>query len=410
MVIGCRGVLEVRWEREPLSPVPSLGKVAYIAGGDVHVMDLDTHERTRLTYDGRNCCPRWSPDGQWIAYLKGESLWGVEVRTQKERLIDGGPIREFAWSPVENRLAFSTVGGWLAVWEPLRQDIQVLTRSGITLTIGRWAWKPDGKEMAYDFEAYKFERMERGLVRISLKGVITPVYATSDELRLPRLAGWSPDGRWLLAWVGPPSSTAEEDGMPLCWIPAERGPLRCLEQKVLLYPDWLAWSPKGLLALIVGEGRETWVNKGLALVEPETLSLQWLISPTEQAPIQPVFSPDGGSIAYSAGPPTSLAAAYAQRESALAQRRIWLLSPGTGQRRMLTQDDRFRDERPLYDATGTYILFARWDVRSNRASLWLMRADGGAMRQVVSELTPLPDPLSNYGHMDWSTLWAWWRP
>ncbi|MBO9360637.1 MAG: PD40 domain-containing protein [Thermoflexus sp.] len=373
-------------------------------------MDLDTYQQTRLTDDGRNCCPRWSPDGRWVAFLKEESLWAVEVGTGERRRIDEGPIRAFAWSPAEDRLAFSGTGGQIAVWEPPQAGIQVLIGSGITLTLGRWAWSPDGEELAYEFMAYKFGRFEWGLGKLSLRGTITAMYASSSELRLPCLAGWSPDGRRLLACTGTPSATAEQDGMPLCWIPAEGGQPQCMEQKVLLHPDWLSWSPTGQLAVIVGEGRETWTNKGLALMDPETLAFRWLTLPTEQAPIQPFFAPDGGSIVYSAGPPTPPAAAYARQESALAQRWIWVLDLGTGQRRMLTQDDRFRDERPFYDATGGHILFVRWDVVQPRASLWLMKADGSAARQVVSELTPLPDPLSRCGHIDWSALWAWWRP
>jgi len=403
LLIGCRGVLEVRFEREQPPSAPVLGRVAYIAGGDVWVVDLDTDRQTRLTRNGHNSRPRWSADGRWITYQKGDQLWVVEVDSGKEYLVSEKPASEFAWSPVENRLAYLSTASGLVIWEPDQQNIQTLVASEAGITLRHIAWKPTGKWLAYEAEQGEWR-----LCKVSLDGTSFTVYTTEGPTRSLRLAGWSADAQWLLTWVGPASALAWADGLPLCLIPAMGGTPRCLEQKMLLHSDWLSWSPGGQLAFIAGEGRETWVNKGLALMDPASLAIHWLVDHTEQAPIQPAFSPDGERLAYSAGPPTPAEAAYARRDAALAQRRIWVMEVSSGRRHRLTNEDRFRDERPLWSSDGGYILFTR--LGEDGASLWLIGADGSNLRQVVSELTPKPDPTGEYGYVNWQVLWDWWQP
>src|SRR5579859_6502793 len=61
------------------SPTPapqSEGQAAWITAGDVWVEDLLTSTPRRLTNDGQNASPRWSPSGTWVAFVKHDSqLW-----------------------------------------------------------------------------------------------------------------------------------------------------------------------------------------------------------------------------------------------------------------------------------------------------------------------------------------------
>lgn len=402
LLIGCRGVLEVRFEREPSPPAASLGKVAYIAGGDVWVVDLDTGQQARLTRDGRNSHPLWSADGRWIVYRKIDHLWVVNGDTGQEIPVDETSVYDFAWAPAGSQLAYLSLTAGLVVYEPERQHHYTLIDSREDL-LRHIAWDPTGKWLAYVSEKEAWS-----LHRVSLDGASSTLYVPDNPSRKPYLAGWSVDGNWLLAWIGPASAEAWADGLPLCLIPVVGGAPRCLQQRALLYPDWLSWSSDGQLAIIVGGGRETWVNKGLTVVDPNTLAWRQLIAPTEQAPIQPAFSPDGRYLAYSAGPSTPLEATYARRDAALAQRRIYVIEVSSGRKRRLTNDDRFRDERPLWSTSGGHILFARLDEKN--ASLWLIESDGSKLRQVAPELTPKPDPTDEYGYINWQALWDWWRP
>jgi hypothetical protein len=97
----------------------------------------------------------------------------------------------------------------------------------------------------------------------------------------------------------------------------------------------------------------------------------------------------------------------------MMERRIWVANTqGESQLQQLTDDPAYRDERPLWSADGSRLLFARLDAEG-RASLWLIPAAGGESRRVVDELTPLPGPASGwfgyYGHVDWDQLFDWWR-
>ena len=94
------------------------------------------------------------------------------------------------------------------------------------------------------------------------------------------------------------------------------------------------------------------------------------------------------------------------------QRRIVVAgTEGDPQPRQLTDDPAYRDEYPRWSADGSHILFARLDAE-DRASLWLMPAEGGAPQQVADDLSPNPGPASFwfgfYGHVGLDRLFAWW--
>jgi len=100
LLAGCSSVLEVGIERTPtpdvapaatmtamaseisrlatrvaaqVTPTPaplSLGYLAYVQGGDIWIKTLPSGTPQRLTTDGHNNRPRWSPSGQWLAFRK----------------------------------------------------------------------------------------------------------------------------------------------------------------------------------------------------------------------------------------------------------------------------------------------------------------------------------------------------
>jgi Tol biopolymer transport system component len=373
--------------------------LVYISGGDVWLADLDNDEHTRLTHDGYNIRPRLSPDLKWAAYLKGGFLHLLNIRSGNEVMLSETGISDYAWSAGEVQLAYLSSDG-LAIWDA---GTQVSREIPVDLKpLSHLAWDPAGKLLAVDNR----EGTPRSIRIISSDGSADRLlYSAPDLLNVPRLAGWSADGQRVMFWLGSRAEAVAQDGLSLCWVPLEGGQPTCPGGVSLLRADNLSWSPDGQLALISGGMRETWVGKGLHIVDLETPSSTHLILPQDQAPLHPDWSPDGKRIVYSAGPAIPLNKAYESRDLALQDRQIWMIEIESGRRQQLTGNKSFRDEHPLWSSDGSRILFVRLNEQS--ASLWLMNADGSDLHQIVTELTPRPDPSGEYGFIAWDEWWDW---
>ena len=83
---------------------------------EIYVMDADGSNQTRLTYDSASdISPRWSPDGNQIAFVSGSRLngnwdWDIYVMNAdgsgRTRLTDGILGSDPTWSPDGKRIAF----------------------------------------------------------------------------------------------------------------------------------------------------------------------------------------------------------------------------------------------------------------------------------------------------------------
>jgi Tol biopolymer transport system component len=399
--------------RPTATAAPSLGKLAYVQGGDLWVKEPPDGEARRLTQDGRNGSPLWSPSGGWLAFRKGPQLWVARGAGTDARAVDGarsGPGQPVAWSPVADRIAYATPDGLFvesADGAERRRLVATPAREGSGV-LGL-AWSPDGRWLA-------FERLEwgpegtpvrSGLFRVKTDGSeVHPLHLNPDGAALrSHLAGWAPDGRAVLFWQGILSASIAMDGLALRLVPAAGGAAAEISPAVLLHPDLLAWSPDGRrLAFVDGGGRMTWANKTLAVADA-SLRVERL-SPGGRADLHPAWSPDGRWIAHASGPAEPRDAGGDGVKRVLARRRIRLVAPDGSGTRQLTDDARFRDERPRWSADGTHLLLAR--LEDEQAQLWLMRADGSGQRRVVEELTPGPGWHGTYGHLEWGRLYDWW--
>jgi Tol biopolymer transport system component len=177
---------------------------------------------------------------------------------------------------------------------------------------------------------------------------------------------------------------------------------------MLPYRDFIAAAPRGAhgsdreaVALVVGAGQGTWANK--------RIETSVTVSPPGMAAISPAWSPDGQRLAYAAMPEREGLGLGEPMLQELMARRIWVADvAGGGPPRQITDGVGYRDEFPRWSADGATILFARINTRG-RASLWIAPTGGGALRQVVDELTPAPDPISAHGHVEWDNLFDWRR-
>jgi Tol biopolymer transport system component len=483
VLAGCNGVLEVGIERTPTPDIgpaatleallsdnsrlatrvaamatptssvpPNLGRLAYVQGGDVWVKALPSGTPLRLTTDGLNREPRWSPSGEWLAFRKQRQVTierevpcevprprpqicteSVPV-TQKQvwvigaegdgahPLSQGASVEAFAWSPVDDRLAYSTAVSGLNVINADGTDLVTLVpydNRDNPGRLGRFAWNPEGTLIAYEWRIQSTDQSStyQGLWKVSMDGnERVELYASG----LPKkgealLAGWSPLGKRVIFWQSEVPTASLTDGTPLYAINAtpskDNEPARLGAGEVVLnYFDFIAPAPRNAvleardaIALVTGNSRSTWKNKRIELSGR-------ILSPQNMAAISPAWSPTGARLVYAAMPERADLVGSELARQELMQRHIWVASVlGEPQFQRLTDSASYRDEHPLWSADGSHILFARLDAKG-RASVWIMAEDGGSQRQVVDELTPAPDPpIGFYGHVEWEAWFDWWR-
>jgi len=405
------------------TPTPSLGKLAYVQGGDIWVKALPDGAPQRLTTDGRNREPRWSPSGEWLAFRKGEfkQVWVMRADGSDARSLMAVPDGAFAWAPSDDRLAYAASGG-----------LQVISADSATPTtlvpdslpghgpgwMGHITWSPNGAWITCEWQEWQPKQplTYQGLWRVSSDGEqLAELYASgAPEKGEAILASWSLDGQHILFWQGDIlSASMLAGGVALYSLPAGGGKPTKLMDTVLVHDDFLALAPQGdRLAVTAGGYRATWTNKRVAVVGAGGGELVWLTDESVAA-FSPAWSPDGVHLAYVAMPDEGDLVGGEDARLGMMERHVWVVNvQGEPQPQQLTDDPACRDERPLWAADGSHLLFARMDAE-DRASLWLIPAAGGEPRRVVDELTPLPGPAPGwfgyYGHVDWDQLFDWWR-
>ena len=340
-----------------------LDMVAYVLDGAIYVKSLADAEVVRLT-EGVN--PRFSAGGDRVLFDRDGAMWEINV--------DGSN---------EARL-------------PAAED-----DSGIS---------PDGTrrlhvEVVMDATSV-FGRYQRLHVVDLERGTDAVLYESRDGGIIPE--GWTADSRYVLFWNDIQfSASLMADGTDLMAIPAVGGEPRAL-YRGLTRPGMVSAVPSGAtLAVTEGVGRESWTGKRIALVDVDSGAVTELTS-ADRASLEPRWSPDGRRIAFVSQPDKKEGLASGKIPELTRDRRVWVMNADGSGQRQLTDDPAYRDERPLWSADGSQILFARLD-ENMKASLWLMPSDGGEAKQVVDAFGPTAG-VDYYGATDWGSLYDWWQP
>ncbi len=423
--------------RADAAQAADLGRLAYVQGGDIWVKSLPDGKSLRLTTDGHNREPRWSPSGQWIAFRKGDEVWIVST--------DGGTARQvatstptgfFAWSPKADQLAYITENRALVVENADGSNRHTLAASGSDEQgTGVWsmAWSPDGAWLAFSREEIlkqaqppdRYASLWR--IRADGSGAQELVNAGRPSEFGLYVAGWSSDSHYVLFWIAPMfSASIMADGVPLMAVPAQGGAQKELAKSVLVYPDFVVPHPGKTeqIAVIVGGYRSVWTNKALHVLS--IIGEDIMLTPSDMSASSPDWSPDGQRLAYVAMPDRGDPAYGLDADPSQMPRRLFVVNAqGAPQPRQLTDDPTCRDEWPRWSPDGKRLLFVRVDARK-QASVWLISAQGGAPCWVVDQLSQETDTRTYYisprqmsdlgwmlfpyyGHMDWSALLDWWR-
>ena len=352
--------------------------------GTIWLLPVDGGEATPLT-DALGDChePAWSPDGTTLAFHSYQNgtyhIWtigqdGSELRQMTDGRYDD---REPHWSPDGQRLAFSSDrNGNYDVWDvaPATGELRALTSHEANEY--HPAYSPDGQYLAYVSE----QADAPGLYQMRAQGA-NPTQLVASEYSLAAPA-WSPsaemitftqyDGQQshLLAYqaargASPEVISADEDVFPFrtAWISDSTffytgdGHIkrRTLGQADV---DTVAFSATVTLQ------RPTYVRKAYDFDDTSARTPLGLMNP--------VVSPDGQSVAF----------------SALGD--LWINDTNQGTTRALT-DDPYVDIDPAWSPDGQWLAFV--SDRRGTMNLWLKNPKTQETRQLTDLPTAVGFPV-----------------
>jgi len=140
------------------------GKLAYVASGTLHVLDLtnggDSDTGVVIDTDPANDLPyQVSPDGRFVAVLRGTGLSVVDLTSGAAReltaSVDARRWAPFAWSADGRLLAYADVGpdgrGRVAVFDAQAGASTVLLESDGRGFYAGLSWTPAGGWLLYAF-------------------------------------------------------------------------------------------------------------------------------------------------------------------------------------------------------------------------------------------------------------------
>ncbi|MEC2917784.1 eIF2A-related protein [Bacillus tropicus] len=250
-------------------------KIAFIRHHDLWIK-VDGKEK-QLTKGEYITGPKWSHDGEWLAYVKGKKQGSLELY----RLKDGKKVTPFhseasnyQWSPTENIIAFIFTGT-LHTFDVEKKNTDF---EDVSAGVGDYAWYPDGKKFFVSSEAHLLPTGWTGaqLYEVQKDAHMNPhkmqhLYALPNEHDdfLALVASgfqWSPDQKWI-SFLAVPTASWSADSNTLCLVRADGSRFEKIDQ-MLLNTQWFKWAPaNNILAYIEGSGRVALENKHLKVKE-----------------------------------------------------------------------------------------------------------------------------------------------
>ena len=139
------------------------GFCSRVLGGDIYVIPAVGGRARRLTSDGADISPSWSPSGRSIAFVRGDfegpviqQVFVVDANGSSTRKLTRGGDGAWspAWSPDGMRIAYIDGGSLLRIMNRDGSDSHPLVRNYAALrqtgTEESFAWSYDGRMIAFE--------------------------------------------------------------------------------------------------------------------------------------------------------------------------------------------------------------------------------------------------------------------
>jgi hypothetical protein len=406
----------------PLRGRHDLGRLAFIQGQRLEVLQVTACRARTLVRGGVEPPLRWSADGRYLAYGGGNVVSATDGLSKRPLgrlgLGWGSGSLGWVWSPKGHRLAGVTTGGGVVVGGPGTKTRRLLPDGWGATSI---AWSPNGRLLAVSRSLYLKVpppyHQEIWLLDLRSAAKRLLLHLPKPEIAPPYLSGFSPDGRWLLAWEDIQNSASlAADGLPLVALPVAGGKPVKVGKGTLVYGDFISWCSGNQLAYVLDNGgREVSGGDRINFAGPAP---RWpTVTPADPGTgarlsfISPACSPPNlFQVAAAVGPTSGNAYAPFGHE----HRSIWLLISTGGNWHPLEPPppQGSSDELPIWSHDGRWLAFIRttWTGDAGAGQLYLLelgkRSNGHARR--IGPIARIGSTGNYYGHYNWEAQVAWY--
>ncbi|WP_180960108.1 PD40 domain-containing protein [Neobacillus cucumis] len=260
-------------------------KAAFIRHHNLWTKTGDKEQQ--VTFEGRISYPKWSHDGNWIAYLKRTKkdgtfeLWLYNSKMNNHFQVRSNVENNFQWSPRDNRISFI-----------INKRLYVLTLdpaipfliSEIAENIENFSWLPDGHSLLVSRKESKQLQSNLILSQITFrtnKPIVRQFYTVpvneGEYYVSTSPFKWSYDQKWL-SFLLLPTASLSADSNTLCLL-SRNGQVFQRTADMLNEVEWFQWAPsKNTLGYVKGIGREANLNKQVEVVNFPSLNKE-LVTP-----------------------------------------------------------------------------------------------------------------------------------
>jgi len=381
------------------------GRMAFVWNGLLYVLDGDKGTLTKLSDAGQARWPKWSPDGQWLAYICYS-----DTQMNDSKLLTVKPDGSQSYEVTNLPLPVNSDGiSWLPTSDVLIVSPEVfpegqglyMVRPGETLSKvndNPGVLSPDGKIIAYAETLPSYNEEYPGMRSDAL--YVVPIEGGEPvQLYIAKeagihVAGWWPDNKGLLFRIAVHhSASIMSDGTGLYSLPLTGGEPRLLTTSIK-HSEWLSWSPDGSKLLAVkGTGREIWQNKSLVVCDVKTGENIDLPQRPNTVSLDPDWSPDGKHIAYVEAVERKDDLSDAEEVTSWEQTRILWVADADGKNARQINEAGTGINRPLWSRDGSHIIY----LKDN--SIWLININGGSPVKIAGPLPDAPNSPGYYGYV-----------